>query len=368
MANNNAMMYAIAAQTQAMQQQAERQAAEQRRYNEQQTRDNRPTQNTEFGSSTWSQDANGNWTNNVSMNPADKARLDQQRALASSLLGQAGQTSNKLMDSINQDNPQVNFQSTSTDGLEFNPQFNQDYTQAQWNDVADSSQAQADAAYGRMMELSAPQIAEQRRQFSDQLTNQGLSMDSAQYQAGMRNLEDSLSRNRLQTMNSAMGEGRAQGEYDINRALSNQRGFTNAGTYNMDQALKQQSGQINDFQGVLAGRQAQSGINSANTAGQSQVLNAKLAGQTNLVSALNALNGGAGRVGDPNFNSFNTASQNRAADLNGISQWGVNQGMNYMDMVNSQPKKQSLGGVLGGVAGNLAGQAAGGWASGGFKW
>jgi hypothetical protein len=136
----------------------------------------------------------------------------------------------------------------------------------------------------------------------------------------------------------------------------------------MDQALKQHTGRSNDFNSVLAGRNAQSDINSANTSGQRQVLDAKLAGQTNLVSALNSLRGNAGTVDDPSFNSFNTASQAKAADQNSVSQWGWNQGMNYMDMVTAQPKKQSLGGVLGSVAGNLAGSAAGGWASGGFKW
>lgn len=67
----------------------------------QQTRTNRPTQNTPWGSTSWQQDGQGNWTQNVSLDPADQAALDrerqftaQQQGIASNTLNQAGQAMN----------------------------------------------------------------------------------------------------------------------------------------------------------------------------------------------------------------------------------------------------------------------------------
>lgn len=64
-----------------------------------QTVANRPTQTTPWGTSSWSQGADGQWTQNISLDPAEQAALDQQRqfssqrqGIASGLLDNAGQT------------------------------------------------------------------------------------------------------------------------------------------------------------------------------------------------------------------------------------------------------------------------------------
>jgi hypothetical protein len=59
---------------------------------------NRPNQNTPFGSTQWVQGPNGQWTQNVSLNPQDQARLDATRGQAAGLLGQAGGTLSKPLD------------------------------------------------------------------------------------------------------------------------------------------------------------------------------------------------------------------------------------------------------------------------------
>ena len=63
-----------------------------------QTVANRPTQNTPWGSTSWAQGPDGQWTQNVTLDPAEQAALDQQRqfssqqqGFASGLLDQAGQ-------------------------------------------------------------------------------------------------------------------------------------------------------------------------------------------------------------------------------------------------------------------------------------
>lgn len=53
-------------------------------------RANRPNQYNPFGGLEWSQDDKGNWTQKVSMNPEDQARLDAFRKIAMGRLEKAG--------------------------------------------------------------------------------------------------------------------------------------------------------------------------------------------------------------------------------------------------------------------------------------
>ena len=48
---------------------------------EQQTKNNRPDQNTPWGNSSWTKDAGGNWTQNLLLKPAEQDQLDAQRSL-----------------------------------------------------------------------------------------------------------------------------------------------------------------------------------------------------------------------------------------------------------------------------------------------
>jgi len=58
------------------------------------TRINRPNQTNPFGSLNWSEGADGQWTQNASLNPADQSLLDQSRQARGGLMGQV--TSNAL--------------------------------------------------------------------------------------------------------------------------------------------------------------------------------------------------------------------------------------------------------------------------------
>jgi hypothetical protein len=77
---------------------AQQQAALNKEAAAEQTVANRPTQNTPWGSTSWAQGPDGQWTQNVTLDPAEQAALDQQRqfqsqqqGFASGLLNQAGQ-------------------------------------------------------------------------------------------------------------------------------------------------------------------------------------------------------------------------------------------------------------------------------------
>ena len=55
-----------------------------------QTNANRPNQNNPWGSVSWSQDPQGNWTQNVTLNPAEQAQLDANRGIQKGLTDTAG--------------------------------------------------------------------------------------------------------------------------------------------------------------------------------------------------------------------------------------------------------------------------------------
>lgn len=50
---------------------------------------NRPNQSSDYGNLTWNKDANGNWTQTNTMNPAEQARLADLRAIQESRMGAA---------------------------------------------------------------------------------------------------------------------------------------------------------------------------------------------------------------------------------------------------------------------------------------
>lgn len=60
---------------------AERQAAADWRNLQYQTRSNRPNQYTPWGSSTWNEGTNGNWTNTINLSPDQQAALDAQTGI-----------------------------------------------------------------------------------------------------------------------------------------------------------------------------------------------------------------------------------------------------------------------------------------------
>lgn len=65
-----------------------------------QTVGNRPNQVTPWGESKWSKDSQGNWTENLSLNPADQSALDAQRAFDAQRQGIASTALNNVSDSL----------------------------------------------------------------------------------------------------------------------------------------------------------------------------------------------------------------------------------------------------------------------------
>ena len=140
-----------------------------------QTRANRPNQTNSMGSSTWSQDAAGNWTQNTAMNPINQSLVDQSRQMRQGLMGGVQSTLSSPMD---------------TSGM------------TDWGDISgmktfDNYGAMPDAEFSSvqqvsdaMMGLMQPGLERGRNAEVARLKAQGLTEGSDAWNSSMRNLGD----------------------------------------------------------------------------------------------------------------------------------------------------------------------------------
>jgi len=192
-----------------------------------QTQANRPNQSTAFGSSNWTKDANGNWTQALSMNPADQAHLDANRGIASDLTSQIAGQQPLSMEGA----PEMTGYDTSN-------MVKPDYSNlggGQFHmDPTGNSQAIQDATY----KLLQPQRELQRQSEIQRLKNQGLSENSEAFQRGMTRLDQGDTEAQLRSLLA----GQAEYGNQFNRGLQeNQSNFgQNSNTQQLIQALRGQ--------------------------------------------------------------------------------------------------------------------------------
>lgn len=191
-----------------------------------QTTTNRPDQNTPWGETKWTQGQDGKWTQDVNLNPADQALLDQNRAfegqqqsIASGLLDKAGNTLGTPL---------------SLEGL---PQM-QGYDESklgQFGDI-DLSQLPAlpDSGFGAvegvrdaMMSRLAPERKLQRDNEIQRLKNQGLPENSEAFQSAVKRLDQGDTDAQLQALLGAAGE---YGNIFSRGLQARQEGFNEQGT------------------------------------------------------------------------------------------------------------------------------------------
>ncbi len=139
-----------------------------------QTRANRPNQTNPFGSSTWAQDAAGNWTQNTSLNSADQNMVEQSRQTRQGLMAGVQGNMRSPMDTSGMTN--------WGDGTSGMNEF-------------DNYGAMPDAEFGSvqqvsdaMMGLMQPGLDRGRNAEVARLKAQGLTEGSDAWNASMRNL------------------------------------------------------------------------------------------------------------------------------------------------------------------------------------
>lgn len=135
---------------------------------EQTAAQNRPTQNTAMGSTTWSKDASGNPVQTQTLNPAEQARLDQQRGIYGGLLDQAGKSMSSPID---------------TSGMQgYNP------------NKLDPGFGAVQQVKDDYLNLMQPQMKQQRSNMEAMLKQRGIPMNSAAYANALRTMNDSDAR------------------------------------------------------------------------------------------------------------------------------------------------------------------------------
>ena len=226
------------------------------------TQANRPNQTNPWGSMTWSQGPDGQWTQNTSLNPAAQGALDaqQQQQQASqfgtSLLGQAQHSLSSPFD------------------LSFAPQVGS-------GDAA--RQAASNAVYSQATSRLDPQWAKMQEQQQSQLAAQGIDPTS---EAG-RNASDQMSRQRTDAYNQANLGAIQMGGQEAQR----QQGMDiNAQQNYISNLIRQRQEPLQEYQSLMSGQGVQSpqfaGFNQATMGQAPQLLQAAMGiGQYGLQAA-----------------------------------------------------------------------------------
>jgi hypothetical protein len=167
------------------------QAAIDKKAADEQTQANRPNQNNASGSMQWTNDGNGNWTQNETMSPQNQALYDQAMGLQSDAMTKLSQ--------------QGDFKGPD---------------QIQWN--PDAMQQYGDAIYKSTMDRAAPKQAQDMEAFTTKLRQQGLVPGSEGYDRAMKNLMTSQGDVNSQAANQATIQSKDQYRNDYLAQLQGQ--------------------------------------------------------------------------------------------------------------------------------------------------
>jgi hypothetical protein len=165
---------------------------------QEQTRANRPTQVTPWGTSSWEQGEDGNWTQNIQLTPEQQQALNSQLGIGQARSGQAADMLGRMRD-------------------EFGDVMNWDQFNEYTTDISggeEARQAAIDASYGQATSRLDPRYSQRREQTEAQLRNQGLRPGDEAYDTAMANLGREETDAYNQAMYSAILTGGQEGERD----------------------------------------------------------------------------------------------------------------------------------------------------------
>ena len=347
---------------------AEQTAASNKAAMQDQTVANRPNQTNPYGSSQWTQGPGGQWTQNVTLNPAEQQRLDQQRQLQGSMTGAAqgllGNAVNSLRDPL------------STNGLPAMTGYDQSkLAQVDPNsmksgipgmgslqanpfgmDAAGNSQDIQNAWMSRVN----PDRERLRSQEIQRMKNQGLTEGSDAFNSGMERLD----RGDTDAQNQALIHGTQEYGNIFNRGLqANQNNFgQNAAVANFgNQSNAQGFGQNQTTQAMLAALRGQQFGEQGQMAGLNdrqrlQGLQERQMLRQQPLNDLNQLMGGS--VQNPVFNNFANAGNAGGTNYSGAGQDQYQASMNNYNA--DQARGSNMWGGLMGLGGSFLGGPAGG--------
>lgn len=199
---------------------AQQQFQEQEQLNQQNTTANRPDQTTPWGSTDWTQGADGSWSENQSLNPQEQANLTQQQQQQGSNIG-AGRN---LFNS-----------SGLANGLNGAPKVNS----GQYYD----SNAR-NAVWDQFQSMQNPLMDQQTEQQLSQLQAQGLRPGDPAYDSALSNLRSSQGATRNQAMDQAVLTGSQVGQSNQGMDVQAQNAYD-----------QQKMGNYNLFNGLMGNQQ-----------------------------------------------------------------------------------------------------------------
>lgn len=316
------------------------------------------------------------WTQNVNLDPAEQAQLDQQRRIDRGLGNQAegllGQAANSLSNPLNTNGlpPWMNYDMGSLQGVDPSQLRNgmRDAEYATGGDFNLSASGNSKEIQDATYNLLSPQRQRERAGEIQRLKNQGLTEDSPAFQRAMERVDEGDTRAQMQSLLAGQAEygnmfARAMGQ---NQQNFGQRlgaaGFNNqVGDSRFGQNLQQQN-----LATMLRGQQfgEQGARANLNNTQRGAMLQEQQAIRQSPLNDLRSLMGGP--VSNPQFANFMGAGQGQGVDYTGA---GNNQYQAQMNQFNAQQAQQSnmmsglfgLGGAaLAGPAGAKAGSFLGG--------
>lgn len=302
---------------------ARQQALEQNKLIDKQTQANRPNQTNPYGSVNWTQDKDGNWTQNVSYDPKVQGNID-------AMLSALGQNLSSMKGDFTGPGALQGYKPHEMTTGQFDPMTSWQYG---GQNGGTSGDGYADAFTKSLLARVSPQQEVDRGAMENKLRLQGLQPGTPAYDRAMQNLMrsqgDVNSKAALDGMLAASQNARADYATQLSR---DQLGLQTAmGNQQMTNATQGQQFDQSMTQHMLPYQKA-------------ALMNQMLSGAFT-----------------PSFNGFTPAGVGQAADIVGAAQQAYAQQMQSANDKNAKKsgKGQSLGSIAGTVAGGFFGGPAG---------
>lgn len=205
-----------------------------------QTRANRPNVTTPWGRDTWVEGADGRWSRNVSLDPADQKALDAQQqvnaARATTAQGMFGRVRHELGKPVD---------------------FSKFGDYGELGDYDARRQSAEDAAYGRATSRLDPYWQQQTEQMDITLRNQGLNPGDEAYDKAMANTMRARNDAYENAQNTAVMQGRDESKLAFGQQLGTAEYTNRLRTQKITEELQKRGWSLNEINALMTGGQIQ---------------------------------------------------------------------------------------------------------------
>lgn len=255
-----------------------------------QTQDNRPNQYTPWGSSEWTEDADGTWNQNVNLSDSQQTSLDQQMGIQGARSDLAGGMFDRVEGEFG--------------GLMDWDQFGEYQNTVQGGEAA--RQQGIDNSYEQATSRLDPRWEQSNENMEAKLRNQGLNPGDEAYDNAMQTQGQSETDAYNQAMYSAIGIGGAEGQRNQQMDLQADNSSNQIRQAQIAEEMQQRGFSLNEINAILSGQQ----------------------------------------IGMPSMPGFNTSERAQGADYSGAAnqQWGAD-----MDAFSAQQAQSQM--LMNGVTG-----------------